>query len=220
MSDRFAFGKNWERFLATLSVEQIDDAKRALVKLIGTDDLKGKSFLDIGSGSGLHSLAAFLLGAKVHSFDYDIDSVRCTQALQSRYGNDEWTVEQGSALDQDYLAKLGEYDLVYSWGVLHHTGDMKTALGLAGERVKIGGMLAIAIYNTQLTTPFWKFVKRCYVKSPNWLKIGRGGVDLLLCSLAICGGSAQEAQPAYALQRGARNAFYNRCDRLGRRLSV
>ncbi|GHV58805.1 hypothetical protein FACS1894103_0950 [Campylobacterota bacterium] len=200
MSDRFAFGKNWERFLSTLEVDQIEDAKRALVKLIGTDDLKGKSFLDIGSGSGLHSLAAFLLGAKVHSFDYDTDSVRCTQALQSRYGNDDWTVEQGSALDSDYLAKLGEFDLVYSWGVLHHTGDMKTALELAGKRVKTGGTLAIAIYNTQLTTPFWKIVKRCYVKSPNWLKVvGGGGMDWLFCRLSIFCGSAQAAQPACAL---------------------
>jgi 2-polyprenyl-3-methyl-5-hydroxy-6-metoxy-1,4-benzoquinol methylase len=98
--------------------------------MLKVERLDGKSFLDIGSGSGLFSLAARRLGARVHSFDYDQQSVACTAELRRRYfpSAGDWVVERGSALDRDYLARLGTFDVVYSWGVLHHTGDMWRAL--------------------------------------------------------------------------------------------
>ena len=72
----------------------------------------------MGSGSGLFSLAARLLGAKGYSFDYFLQSVACTVELKRRYfPDDEWVVESGSVLDKDYLSKLGQFDVVYSWGV-------------------------------------------------------------------------------------------------------
>src|SRR5262245_27430993 len=94
--------------------------------MLEIDSLAGLSFLDIGSGSGLFSLAARRLGARVHSFDYDPQSVACAAELRRRYfpGDPQWVVEEGSALDADYLTRLGKFDIVYSWGVLHHTGRM------------------------------------------------------------------------------------------------
>src|SRR2546421_6993913 len=123
---RFEFGKNWSRFLAILDEQRICEAERSLAKMLGGTNLKGKSFLDIGSGSGLFSLAARRLGAHVHSFDYDPKSVACTRELRQRYFTDdaEWKVEEASALDESYVRALGHFDVVYSWGVLHHTGQM------------------------------------------------------------------------------------------------
>src|SRR5437667_10895072 len=122
--ERFEFGKNWSRFLALLDDVRIVRAEESLKQMLEVDNFEGQSFLDIGSGSGLFSLAARRLGARVHSLDYDPQSVVCTAELKQRYypGDLEWVVEQGSALDADYLRSLGEFDIVYSWGVLHHTG--------------------------------------------------------------------------------------------------
>src|SRR6266699_7077195 len=111
---RFEFGANWARFLEALNDERIAQAEQSLRDMLGMSDLLGKSFLDIGSGSGLFSLAARRLGATVHAFDYDPQSVACTTELKRRYFPDDarWTIEEGSALNAAYTASLGTFDVV------------------------------------------------------------------------------------------------------------
>jgi len=170
---RFEFGKNWAWFLETLNDRKIDEAVKSLRDMLETDSLSGKSFLDIGSGSGLFSLAARQLGARVHSLDYDPNSVGCTEELKHRYftDDDQWTVEPGSALDADYIESLGKFDIVYSWGVLHHTGAMWIALANAALPVAPGGKLFIAIYNDQGTASRrWTKVKKRYNELPQRLR--------------------------------------------------
>jgi len=175
---RFAFGENWTRFLADLNEQRIADAEGSLRAMLGVQDLNGKSFLDIGSGSGLFSLAARRLGARVHSFDFDAKSVACTEELRKRYfpGDPAWRVEHGSALDGAYVASLGQFDVVYSWGVLHHTGSMWLGFENAIGRVKPGGgKLFIAIYNDQGgKSHLWWLIKALYNVLPRplqWLFI-------------------------------------------------
>jgi 2-polyprenyl-3-methyl-5-hydroxy-6-metoxy-1,4-benzoquinol methylase len=152
-AERFEFGSNWKQFLRKLDDERIAAAEQSLRDMLSVSTLAGKKFLDIGSGSGLFSLAARRLGATVHSFDYDPESVACAQYLRQHFfaadadGKGRWIIEEGSALDPDYLRSLGQFDIVYAWGVLHHTGSMWPALGNAAIPVAPGGRLFIAIYN-------------------------------------------------------------------------
>jgi len=144
-------------------------AEASLKQMLEVADLAGKRFLDIGCGSGLFSLAARRLGALVHSFDYDPQSVACTGELKRRYFPDDvlWTIEEGSVLDQSYLASLGQFDVVYSWGVLHHTGQMWQALDAVAPLVAEDGKLFIAIYNDRGgASRRWAAVKRFYNRSP------------------------------------------------------
>ena len=162
----YEFGANWRSFLGVLNDERIAHAESSLREMLGMQNLNGKTFLDIGCGSGLFSLAAVRLGAvRVHSLDYDIQSVGCALELKRRYFPQlsSWTVERGSALDGDYLKGLGRWDVVYSWGVLHHTGRMWTAFQNIVPLVAPGGLLFISIYNDQgRTTAVWTHVKRLY----------------------------------------------------------
>ena len=171
--ERFAFGANWARFLRLLTPARVAEAERSLREMLETETLSGKTFLDIGSGSGLFSLAARRLGAQVHSFDYDPESVACAHELRRRFFAEDplWRVEQGSVLDAAYLASLGRFDIVYSWGVLHHTGRMWLALENAARPVAVGGRLFIAIYNYQVYWTRWHtMVKRFYSHCPRALQ--------------------------------------------------
>lgn len=174
IKNRFDFGKNWTNFLSRLDETRILEAERSLKQMLELKSLEGKTFLDIGSGSGLFSLAARRLGAKVHSFDYDALSVACTKELKNRFfGNDlNWTIEQGNVLDKNYLGSLGQFDIVYAWGVLHHTGNMSQALENVVPLVVVGGRLFLSIYNDQGTlTLFWRVLKKFYVQSSKPIRI-------------------------------------------------
>lgn len=171
--ERFEFGTNWARFLEVLNDERIAQAEKSLREMLSINDLHGKSFLDIGSGSGLFSLAARRLGATVRSFDYDPKSVICTQELRRRYFPDDrqWVIESGSILDRGYLSILGQFDVVYSWGVLHHTGAMWEALENIVSLVTSGGRIYIAIYNDQgRPSLMWKRIKKIYCAAPSPLR--------------------------------------------------
>lgn len=171
--DRFEFGANWANFLAVLDDERIFKAEEAIKSMLGVDDLAGKTFLDIGSGSGLSSLAARRIGARVTSFDFDPQSVACTAELKRRYfpNDPDWKIEEGSVLNPEYLGSLGKFDVVYSWGVLHHTGAMWAALSNIIPNVDGSGKLFIALYNDQgRASKAWWFVKKAYVSLPKWLR--------------------------------------------------
>lgn len=171
--ERFQFGQNWSQFLPAIDEERIQQAEQSLKEMLEVDSLSGKTFLDIGSGSGLFSLAARRLGARVHSFDFDPKSVYCTTELRKNYFRDDesWKVQEASVLDGEFMKSLGQYDVVYSWGVLHHTGQLWAAMENAQQRVAPGGKLFIALYNdTGSQSARWYWIKKTYNGLPGILR--------------------------------------------------
>lgn len=162
---RFRFGRNWTTFLDVVDEGRIEEAAKSLQAMLGQARLEGLSFLDVGCGSGLFSLAARRLGARVVSFDIDPECVACTHELKRRYVGDDpgWSIEEGSALDADFTTALGRFDIVYAWGSLHHTGDLWKAMDLAARRVAAGGSLYVMIYPDRgWASIVWRAVKRTY----------------------------------------------------------
>jgi len=162
--NRFGFGKNWLNFAKSIDKKKIEDSSDTLKKFYNIENFNDQSFLDVGCGSGIFSLAACSLGAKTFSFDYDPHSVVCTKNLKNKYAADKnWQIDKASILDSEYIESLGKFDFVYSWGVLHHTGDMNLAFSNVARLVKDNGKLFIAIYNDQgIKSKIWRLIKKSY----------------------------------------------------------
>ncbi|MCX5636479.1 MAG: methyltransferase domain-containing protein, partial [Planctomycetota bacterium] len=174
MAERFGFGKNWKSFSERLRPEDYFGAKESLEKLI--PNLKDKTFLDVGCGSGLFAIAASALGAKeVLGTDVDPECIATSKKLVDKVYELDPKVRK-DAIEFRTESILGEnisserYDIVYSWGVLHHTGDMYKAFDAIKNLVEDRGILVLAIYNRHFTSPMWKAVKYTYVKSPQFIR--------------------------------------------------
>jgi len=166
----FEFGENWRSYARTIDQKRVDCAIEGIKKLFPRG-LAGRTFLDIGCGSGLHSFAALSLGAAyVLAIDIDENSVSTARALLSgRAAHSNWDTKNVSIFDAS-ADELGQFDVVYSWGVLHHTGDMWRAIDCATKFVSLGGRFAIAIYSATTCDNLWKAEKKFYARAPRFVQ--------------------------------------------------
>ncbi len=165
---RFNFGKNWNNYSSKIDQSKLNDAIISLEKLLPSEiDFSKKKFLDIGCGSGIHAISAKKLGFKsVLCTDYDIDSVNT-----SRRNIDKFKSKIKVIQDDILKTNIQEnFDIVYSWGVLHHTGNMKKAINNTKKLVMPKGYLIIAIYRKTYFCPLWTNIKYFYCRTNNFNK--------------------------------------------------
>lgn len=220
---RFPFGRNWRRYLDTLTPETIAIAERSLRDVCGSDTLAGSTFIDVGCGSGLFSLAARRMGARVVSFDYDSDSVACARRLRARHAPHDtddsgWKVMRGDVLDGPFVASLGQAEVVYSFGVLHHTGALWTALDAAISLVKAGGILHVALYKDRgFRSGFWLQAKRAF-NSSRWAAASIAAVYFPWKAAVTCLrslGRRENVFASYAKDNRGMHWFHDGIDWLG-----
>ena len=222
---RFQFGRNWRRYLDTLTPERIAIAERSLRDVCGSETLAGSTFIDVGCGSGLFSLAARRMGARVVSFDYDSDSVACARRLRARYAPHDthdtddggWRVMRGDVLDGSFVASLGQAEVVYAFGVLHHTGALWAALDATISLVKAGGILHVALYKDRgFHSRSWLKVKRAF-NSSRWAAASIAAVYFPWRAAVTCLRSLKRREnmfTSYAKDRGM-HWFHDGIDWLG-----
>jgi len=145
----FSFGRNWRSFSRFVSEDTIREAEDDVRRWLGPDGVAGKRVIDVGCGSGIHSAAIFRLGPlELLTIDLDPHSVECARRLWEVAGKPaNWRIQCADILDFDKLQTFGQFDVVYSWGVLHHTGHMWTAVENATRLAKPqDGRLWISLY--------------------------------------------------------------------------
>jgi 2-polyprenyl-3-methyl-5-hydroxy-6-metoxy-1,4-benzoquinol methylase len=217
LDSHFSFGENWSHYSEKIDDARIAEAEKSLLRLVGRENIEGKTFLDIGCGSGLFSLAAVRLGArKLLAVDLDPKSAETTRKTLSRYATGgNWDVQNISVFNLD-PTKLGVFDTVYSWGVLHHTGAMYQAITKASTMVAPSGMISLALYGKTPFCGMWRVEKRIYSRSPKWIQkiIEAVYLTVVRMRLALKGESYQKRREKYWEQRGM-DMYYDTRDWLG-----
>lgn len=182
MTKQFDFGQNWSEFSDhAANAERAAQARRHFEALMEGVALEGRSFLDIGFGQGFSLLSATAGGADTAGCDINPkchEVIARNRAHFPSLGDRAIPLQVGSILDEPVVAALralppakdGHFDIVHSWGVLHHTGDMARALAHAGSLVRPGGHFVIAIYNRHWSSLPWLAIKATYVHAPRWVQ--------------------------------------------------
>ena len=202
----FSFGENWAQYAQKIDERRIEEAEKSLIRLLGRESIEGRTFLDIGCGSGLFSLAAVRLGCKrLLAVDLDPNSVETTRKTLERHAPSgaNWDCKRISVFDLDPV-HVGTFDIVYSWGVLHHTGAMYKAIEKASTVVAPHGTLALALYGKTPFCGLWRIEKRIYSRSPKWVQraIERVYYVAVSARLALKGESLKKRRETYFQQRG------------------
>jgi SAM-dependent methyltransferase len=175
LDNHFNFGDNWRRLVKVISEDKLKYAIQDIQSFMAPESISGKSFLDIGCGSGLHAVAAWRLGAReVTTVDLDPKSLKHVQQLKKVFNIPDsfpWTHYVGNIASLEGLDNVSLSDVVYSWGVLHHTGDMWSSINNASSFVKTNGYFYIMIYRDAYLAPFWKYLKKAYTFGPSFLRL-------------------------------------------------
>ncbi len=210
----FKFGENWKNFSSLINNERLIAAEKSLIKLTNKKKLTNLSFLDIGCGSGLSSLAALKLNCKkTYSIDQDNDSIETTKKVLRLSGKKNFKIEKKDLFD---LSEKEKFDIVYSWGVLHHTGHMYDAIIKSTKLLKHDGVLILALYKKTRLCNLWKIEKLLYKNAPKIIQkfLKLIFINLFRLAMFVKGRSFSDYLNNYKTKRGM-DFFHDVHDWLG-----
>jgi SAM-dependent methyltransferase len=172
---QFNFGKNWKNFSDNaLDSEKVSQAREDFANLL--KNVSGKTFIDIGFGQGLGLLTATSLGLETAGADINPLCKEVLEKNQSFFPEMKQSIPVvvGSILESSTLFSIHQirtkYDIVHSWGVLHHTGDMQKAIENTASLVNDKGYFILAIYNRHWSSALWLLIKWIYCHVPSFLQ--------------------------------------------------
>lgn len=108
---------------------------------------KGRKVLDAGCGNGRWTYGFLKLGARVTAVDYSQNALKIVSTSLGQ--NKNLAVRKVNLLELPRWLKKEKFDLVFSWGVLHHTGNIRKALKNVAPLVKDDGVLYLYLYGKE-----------------------------------------------------------------------
>ena len=116
----------------------------------------GKRVLEVGCGIGTDSINFARAGAQLTAVDLSAESLRIARQRADVMGvADRIDFRQANAEELTSVVDDGPYDLVYSFGVIHHTPDPEAALAEMREVIAPGGTLKLMVYHRRSWKAFW-----------------------------------------------------------------
>jgi SAM-dependent methyltransferase len=125
---------NWRRNVPDYILDELETTRR---------EISGRPVLDGGCGNGRWAYGFERLGCEIHGFDASPNGIEyARQHVKGRF-------DVANILDGESLLRLytkNSFDIVWCWGVLHHTGDPERAFQNIAQFVKPGGTMHIYVY--------------------------------------------------------------------------
>lgn len=131
------------------------------------EEIKGKTVLDAGCGTGVFSIIFARNGAaKVTGIDISPGSLGTARSLKEKFG-----LTNVEFREQDMLhlpCAAASFDIVWAWGTVHHTTDPLGAIAEFIRVLKPGGSLFLAIYKRTNVTWMHEIIRKTMIRTPRW----------------------------------------------------
>ena len=139
------------------------------------ESARGKEVLEIGVGGGADFMSWLNAGAIPTGIDLTEAGILATKQRLASAGFSEDSYQLGTGNAEALTFEDETFDIVYSYGVLHHTPDTRTAFAEAWRVLKPGGRLKAMVYHVPSVTGWLLWIRYCFLTG-KWLRTPRSAI--------------------------------------------